>query len=95
MRRDLVAFITSAFALGFRRPDFLELCTNTIETRALSRAHGLLPLVARRQRDSEGAFAAAHVVGVVLTDPMRNSDPSGVDKGAGDLYRLLKLLTSI
>ena len=33
MRRDSVAFITSAFGLGFRRSDFLELCTNTIETR--------------------------------------------------------------
>ena len=81
MRRDLVAFITSAFALAFRRPYLLELCANTIETRTTKRALGLLPLVARKQGDSEAALVVAYVVDVVLTDPMQNSDSSGLDKG--------------
>ena len=95
MRSDLVAFITSAFALGFRRPDFLELCTNTMETRTTKRARGLLPLVARKQCDSEGAFVAAHVVGLVLTDPMRNSDSSALDKGGRRSLSVVEAVESI
>lgn len=79
MRRDLAAFITSAFALGFRRPDFLDLvATQRKREQPKGRAacyHWLLASSAILKEVCGGPCRRCDV-----DRPMRSSDSSDVDK---------------